>query len=136
VVEERESATIEADEALQVRQKVTRKDQSAKQASKKTLEDYQYLMGSARHAADYENTAAFDEPYHEDPLMFGNDAATALEELKPFDLTPYKPRLRYSQEKNEDAVKRKTRMPSSQRTSNSKWSLQETTKPTRRGDRR
>jgi hypothetical protein len=60
---------------------------------KKTLSDYQYYLGSAKQASDYEKTTEFLINYIRKTFTFGNDIGTALEELQPYDMTPHHPTL-------------------------------------------
>ena len=67
-----------------------------KAASKKHVDDYIYFLGSVRQAADYETTTAYLTNHIMKTFSFGNDVATALTTLEPFDLTPHKPKLQMS----------------------------------------
>ena len=64
-----------------------------KSAPKKTLSDYQYYLGSAKQASDYEKTTEFLINHIKKTFTFGSDIATALEKLEEFDVSPYKPSL-------------------------------------------
>jgi hypothetical protein len=62
-------------------------------SQKKTLQDHQYYLGSVRQASDYEMTTAFLINQIKKTFSHGNDIATALDQLKPFDFTSFKPSL-------------------------------------------
>ena len=67
-----------------------------KATNKKHVDDYIYFLGSVRQAADYETTTAYLTNHIMKTFSFGNDVATALTTLQPFDLTPHKPKLQMS----------------------------------------
>jgi hypothetical protein len=72
------------------------RSQSDQHHKKKTLEEYCFHPGSAKHAADFESTSAYLINHIKKTFMFGNDVGTALEKLEPYDLTPHKPKLELS----------------------------------------
>jgi hypothetical protein len=61
--------------------------------TKKTLNDNIYYLGSSKQAADYERTTELLINSIRKTFTMGNDIGTALEQLKPFDLDPFKPTL-------------------------------------------
>lgn len=64
--------------------------------SKKTLSDYVYYLGSAKQAADYETTTEFIINHIKKTFDFGNDIATALEDLQNYNIDKHKPKLQFS----------------------------------------
>ena len=69
---------------------------------KKNLQDYQYYLGSAKQASDYEATTSYLINQIKKTYAYGNDIATALDQLQHVDLSPFKPTLQSSQSKEED----------------------------------
>jgi hypothetical protein len=61
--------------------------------TKKTLADSIYYLGSAKQAADYEVTTDFLINHIKKTFNFGNDIATALEELEEYDVSQHRPTL-------------------------------------------
>jgi hypothetical protein len=82
---------------------------SPAKATKKTLSDNVYYLGSAKQAADYETTTEFLINYIKKTFNFGNDIATALEDLEEFDVMKHKPVLFYSDSDDEDLKKAENR---------------------------
>lgn len=74
----------------------------AKGIFKKNLQDYQYYLGSAKQASDYEATTSYLINQIKKTYAYGNDIATALDRLQHVDLSPFKPTLQSSQSKDED----------------------------------
>jgi hypothetical protein len=62
-------------------------------SQKKTLQDHQYYLGSVRQAPDYEMTTAFLINQIKKTFSDGDDIATAIDQLKPFDFTSFKPSI-------------------------------------------
>jgi hypothetical protein len=56
---------------------------------KKTLSDYQYYLGSARQASDYEKMTEYLINHIKKSFAFGNDVGTALKELEPYDMSQH-----------------------------------------------
>jgi hypothetical protein len=69
---------------------------------KKNLQDYQYYIGSAKQASDYEETTSYLINQIRKIYAYGNDIATALDQLQHVDLSSFKPALQSSQSKEED----------------------------------
>jgi hypothetical protein len=61
--------------------------------SKKTLSNYVYYLGSAKQAADYETTTKYLINHIKKTFPFGNDIATALEDLENYNIEQRKPTL-------------------------------------------
>ena len=72
------------------------------QASKKSINDYNYYLGSAKQASDYEATTEFLINHVKKVYDYGNDIGTALENLEPVDLTQWKPKMQVSEESDEE----------------------------------
>ena len=68
-----------------------------KSMAKKELNDYTYFMGTAKQVSEYETTTLFIINHIKKDFEFGNDIASALDELKEIDITRFKPRLRTSE---------------------------------------
>ena len=64
--------------------------------SKKTILDYNYYVGSAKQASDYETTTQFLINHIVKTFEFGNDIGTALTELTPVDTEQWKPTMQFS----------------------------------------
>lgn len=67
----------------------------------RSVEDYKYRVGTPHQAADYESTTDYLLNHILETFDHGNDIATSLATLQPFDLSPFKPTLKGSQEKDE-----------------------------------
>jgi hypothetical protein len=65
--------------------------------NKKNPQDYQYFLGSAKQASDYETTTSYLINHIKKTYNYGNDIATALEQLQEADFSQYKPNLKSSQ---------------------------------------
>jgi hypothetical protein len=78
------------------------KQESKKPTTKKTLEDYQYHLGNAKQAADFDTTNAYLINHIRETYSHGNDIALSLENLKLVDLSKEKPTLSRSREDDED----------------------------------
>jgi hypothetical protein len=73
---------------------------------KKNLQDYQYYLGSAKQASDYEATTSYLINQIKKTYAYGNDIATALDQLQHVDLSPFKPTLQSSQRASKRMSKR------------------------------
>ena len=60
------------------------------------MSDYVYYLGSAKQAADYETTTEYLIKHIRKTFSFGNDIATALEELQSYNTVQHKPILQFS----------------------------------------
>jgi hypothetical protein len=67
---------------------------------KKNLTDYNYYLGSATQAADYETTTEFIINYIKKTFDYGNDIGTALRDLTPVDHDKWKVSMRFSKSDN------------------------------------
>lgn len=75
---------------------------NASNANKKQfITDFNYYLGSAKQASDYETTTEFLINYIKKLYDYGNDIGSALETLVPLDTTQWKPRMRVSTEDDE-----------------------------------
>ena len=54
---------------------------------KRTLQDYTYYVGSAKHAADYEETTKYLINYIQRTYEYGSGVAELLNALEVYDLT-------------------------------------------------
>ena len=63
---------------------------------KKNLSDYNYYVGSAKQASDYESTTEFLINHIKKTFEFGNDIGSALKDLKPVDTDQWKPSMQVS----------------------------------------
>jgi hypothetical protein len=70
-----------------------RASMAGKPQHKKGVGDYIYYLGTAKTATDYEKTTEYLINYIRKTYTQGNDIATALEDLKEFDLNDQKPKL-------------------------------------------
>ena len=77
-------------------------NQQQKSTNKKTLQDYQYYLGSIKQASDYEITTSYLINQIKKNYAHGNDIATALDRLENIDLLQYKPTLQSSQESDNE----------------------------------
>ena len=60
------------------------------------MSDYVYYLGSATQAAYYETTTEYLIKHIRKTFSFGNDIATALEELQSYNTVQHKPILQFS----------------------------------------
>jgi hypothetical protein len=67
-----------------------------KKEIKKYVNDYNYYLGSAKQASDYETTTEFLINYIKKTFDYGSDIGQALKELKEVDINPWKPTLNQS----------------------------------------
>jgi hypothetical protein len=74
----------------------------APKQTKKSLSDYQYYLGSARQAADYEVTTDYLINYIKKTFTCGSDIGTSLSELREFNMNVHKPTLQMSVEEDAD----------------------------------
>jgi hypothetical protein len=63
---------------------------------KKSVNDYNYYLGSAKQASDYETTTKFLINYIVKTFEYGNDIGQALRELEYPDPDSWKPTMRQS----------------------------------------
>ena len=63
---------------------------------RKTISDYNYYLGNARQAWDYETTTEFVINHIKKTYTDGKDIAKALYNLKPIDVTMWRPSLQVS----------------------------------------
>jgi hypothetical protein len=68
----------------------------------KSVNDYNYYLGSAKQASDYETTTKFLINYIKKTFNYGSDIGQALKELKEVDTNPWKPTL--NQSSDTDAI--------------------------------
>ena len=82
------------------------KKNSGKPDVKKSLTDYNYYLGSAKQASDYETTTSFILNTILKEYEYGNDIATALEEFVDADTNKWIPALQISssEDKNQKAL--------------------------------
>jgi hypothetical protein len=73
-------------------------NQQQKSTNKKTLQDYQYYLGSIKQASDYKITTSYLINQIKKNYANGNNIATALDRLENINLLQYKPTLQWSQE--------------------------------------
>ena len=71
-------------------------------AGTNSVNDYNYYLGSAQQASDYETTTEFLINHIKKLYEFGNDIGTALEELTELDLAKYKPTMASSKDSDEE----------------------------------
>ena len=83
---------------------------SQTKTSRKTLQDYQYYLGSSKQAADYQQTTEFLINHIRKTYEYGNDIATALEESTPFQISSLEPVLSVSSQTDTDAKDAENRM--------------------------
>ena len=67
-----------------------------KEESKKTLQDYQFNVGSAKHASEYVSSYNYIVNHIKMNYNRPGDIGKALEELEEFDFTPFEPVLKTS----------------------------------------
>jgi hypothetical protein len=73
-------------------------NQQQKSTNKKTLQDYQYYLGSIKQASDYKITTSYLINPIKKNYAHGNNIATALDRLENINLLQFKPTLQSSQE--------------------------------------
>ena len=81
----------------------------SKPASKKTLEDFFFYVGSSKQASDYEITAEFVVNHIKKTFDRGNDVAEALRTLVKADTSPWRPTLKTSTEPDDQARARENK---------------------------
>ena len=67
-----------------------------KEKAKKSVNDYNYYLGSAKQASDYENTTQFLVNYIQKTFDYGHDMSQALRDLEYPDTDTWKPTLQFS----------------------------------------
>ena len=75
---------------------------SGAHANKKSVTDYNYYLGSAKQASDYETTTEFLINHVKKVFDYGNDIGTALELLEPLDVSTWKPSMQVSRASTEE----------------------------------
>jgi hypothetical protein len=78
-----------------------------RQDIKKGLHDYNYYLGSARKASDYEMTTEYIINYIKKTFDYGSDIAQSLKELQDVDTSLWKPTLQQSDD-SDDPIKTAT----------------------------
>ncbi len=73
-----------------------RSNRTSTTSKKKTVADYQYYLGSAKTASDYETTTEFLINHIRKTYNYGDDIATALEKQEPYKIDQHKPKLSFS----------------------------------------
>jgi hypothetical protein len=63
---------------------------------KKELKDYMYFLGTAKQVSEYKLKTLFIINHVKKEFEFGNDIASALDELKEFEISKHKPELQVS----------------------------------------
>ena len=76
--------------------KGNRKQNQKTISKKKTLTDYNYYVGTAKQASEYENTTAFIMNFIKKTYENGRDIKKALKDLEPYDMTSLVPSLQIS----------------------------------------
>ncbi len=71
-----------------------------KEESQKTLQDYQFNVGSAKHASEYVSSFNYIVNHIKMNYNRPGDIGKALEELEEFDFTPHEPKLKTSKNKD------------------------------------
>ena len=74
-------------------------------STKKSLSDYNFYLGSAKQASDYETTREYLINTIRKNYTNGNDIAMALEDLTQYNVGQYKPTLQFSTTADEDQKK-------------------------------
>ena len=69
---------------------------SASHTIKKSVIDYNYYLGSAKHASDYETTTEYLINYIMKAFDYVNYIGTALKLLEPINRSAWKPRMQVS----------------------------------------
>ena len=72
-----------------------------KSTVKKELKDFNYCLGTSRQATEYEMTTEFIKNHIKKEFDYGNDIATALDNLQEFRITDLKPILLISDDEDE-----------------------------------
>ena len=70
------------------------------QSKKKGLSDHVFYLGSAKQASDYETTYAYIINHVRKTFNFGNDIATALEDLVDYRMAQHLPTLKQAADTN------------------------------------
>jgi hypothetical protein len=73
--------------------------------SKKSITDYNYYLGSAKQASDYETTTEFLINHIKKIYDYGNDIGSALETLQPVDTSTWKPSMQQSKQTTDTALR-------------------------------
>jgi len=81
-----------------------RSNRTAKQDVKKTINDYNYYIGSAKQASDYGTTTEFLINHIKKTFSYGTDIGQALETLQEIDTYSWKPTMKVTK-KTETAEK-------------------------------
>jgi hypothetical protein len=68
---------------------------------KQFVNDFNYYLGSARQASDYETTTEFLINHIKKLYDYGNDIGTALEKLEAVNTAVWKPRMQVSNDEDE-----------------------------------
>ena len=87
----------------------SRPPRSGKTEVKKSLADYNYYVGSAKQASDYEITTEFLINHIKKTFEFGSDIAAELKELKPLDTSKWKPSMQVSLSSDDETKEQETR---------------------------
>lgn len=74
---------------------------TSKESKKQYITDFNYYLGSAKQASDYETTTEFVINHIKKIYDYGNDIGTALEKLEAIDTTAWRPRMQVSGEEDE-----------------------------------
>ncbi len=69
---------------------------SGKSEAKKSIVDYNYYLGSAEQALDYETTTEYLINYIKKTYNYGNDIGTSLKNLEAVDTDPWRPSMQAS----------------------------------------
>jgi hypothetical protein len=64
--------------------------------TKKSIVDYNYYLGSAKQASDYETTTEYLINYIKKTYDYGNDIGTALKNFEAVDINPWRPSMQAS----------------------------------------
>jgi len=75
--------------------------QRNKSTVKKDLKDFNYYLGTSRQATEYEITTEFIKNHIKKEFDYGNDIATALDNLQEFRIINLKPILLISDDEDE-----------------------------------
>ena len=68
----------------------------ASQSIKKSVNDYNYYLGSSKQASDYETTTEYLINYIKKVFDYGSDIGIALKSLEPINTSVWKPRMQVS----------------------------------------
>ncbi|MGL6008756.1 MAG: hypothetical protein ACRC1D_04795, partial [Culicoidibacterales bacterium] len=82
---------------------------SSNTKAKTSITDYNYHLGSAKQASDYETATEFLINYIKKVYDYGNDIGSMLETLEPIDTLSWKPTMRFSQNETESIQKNEDR---------------------------